>query len=359
MKILVNTPLISSPAGVSNHYLGLKPYFSRDVIYNQYFTINYIKRKIKFTSLSKPLRFLSLLYDYMKFIILIVYYRYPTILLNPSFKYSALTRDLYYLRIAKMFGCKVVVFIHGWDKNYLQTFFDNKNSFNSLWYKADAFFVLAKEFKDYLHKLKITAPIYITTTKVDDVWFESVPNNGGKTEKRNLLFLARIDMAKGIYTTIDTYALLQKKFLNLKLRIVGDGPILKDVKSYVEQKIITNVTFTGPLFGQNLINEFIKGDIYILPTLGEGMPTTVLEAMAFGLPVITRPVGGLIDFFENGKMGVMIESLDPEEYAKSIEELIIDSSKFAAISKYNKDYAKKNFMASKVANYLETTLRKI
>ncbi len=46
------------------------------------------------------------------------------------------------------------------------------------------------------------------------------------------------------------------------------------------------------------------------------------KAMAFGLPVITSPVGGLVDFFENGKMGYMIENLNPADYAEKIEFLI-------------------------------------
>lgn len=46
------------------------------------------------------------------------------------------------------------------------------------------------------------------------------------------------------------------------------------------------------------------------------MPTVVLEAMAFGLPVVTRAVGGLCDFFEDGKMGRITNSMNPMDYAK-------------------------------------------
>lgn len=65
-------------------------------------------------------------------------------------------------------GCKVAVFIHGWDKDYLQTVLNNKILFSQAWYKADAYFVLATEFKDYLLQLGIKAPIHLTSTKVND-----------------------------------------------------------------------------------------------------------------------------------------------------------------------------------------------
>jgi len=81
--------------------------------------------------------------------------------------------------------------------------------------------------------------------------------------------------------------------------------------------------------------------------------------MAFGLPVITRPVGGLKDFFENDKMGYMIENLDPKEYAAQIEQLIKDVYKANEISDYNKQYAKKHFMASKIAPLIERKLKEL
>jgi len=108
-----------------------------------------------------------------------------------------------------------------------------------------------------------------------------------------------------------------------------------------------------------LRNEFLGADLYILPTYHEGMPTTVLEAMAFGLPVITRPVGGLKDFFENNKMGFAIESFDPEDYVQHIEMLINDIGLAQRMSEYNKKYAKEHFLASRIAERLESVLRSI
>src|SRR5690554_8211066 len=79
------------------------------------------------------------------------------------------------------------------------------------------------------------------------------------------------------------------------------------------------------------------------------MPTSVLEAMAFGLPIISRPVGGLVDFFEEDKMGYLIESLDPKEYADKIVQLLENNQKMKEIGIYVHIYAKKHFMDSKVA----------
>jgi len=357
MRILINTPLITIPAGVSNHYLGLKPYFSTNVIYNQYLTNNYIK--LKFPRIYKPLRILTFIYDILKFIFLLILNGFPLVLLNPSFGYRALHRDEIFLKIAKFFGCKVVVFIHGWDKHYLEDVILNPRKFRSAWKNANAFFVLAKEFKEYLEQFGIKVPVYLTSTKVNDKLLTGVPEVKEFCKISNLLFLARIEKAKGIFTAIDTFALLREKFPDLKLRVVGSGVMLEAAKKYANENEIDNITFTGPLSGDELKREYINADIYILPSLSEGMPTTVLEAMAFGLPVITRPVGGLIDFFKNEKMGYMIESLEPDKYADKIEILIKNIKKTQEISSYNKAYAMKHFMASNVAKQLEGILKLI
>lgn len=89
------------------------------------------------------------------------------------------------------------------------------------------------------------------------------------------------------------------------------------------------------------------------------MPTSVLEAMAFGLPVVTRPVGGLVDFFEDGKMGYLVESLDATDFAEKVLDLIEGIDKARAMSVYNWGYARQHFLASKVAKELELRLRGI
>jgi len=354
MKIIINTPIINIPAGVANHYLGLKEFFSKKIIYNQYIPGASIKQKYGIIIYCCLIPILKVS-DTLKFIFLIIVNNKPIILLNPSFSKSALKRDAFFTQIAKFFGCKVAVFMHGWDKVYLKKVFEKEELLSNAWYKVDAFFVLASEFKDYLLLLNIQAPIHFTTTKVNDELIEGMPQKR-ITELNTILFLARIEKTKGIYTAIETFEILSKKYPDIQLRIVGRGSLLNEVIEYTKNKNIKNIIFRGPLAGNELKQEFIKADIYILPTHGEGMPTSVLEAMAFGLPIVTRPVGGLNDFFENDKMGYMIESLDPNDFAEKIELLMIDVNKADQISQYNAKYAKEHFMASKIAPVIETTL---
>ena len=130
---------------------------------------------------------------------------------------------------------------------------------------------------------------------------------------------------KGVYETIDTFRMLKQDFPHLKLTMVGGGPELVSLKEYAEKKQINDVVFTGPLSGEDRLKAYREANFFFFfSSYGEGMPTVVLEAMAFGLPVMTRKVGGLVDFFEDGKMGRITNSLSPKVFAEMMKPFIID-----------------------------------
>lgn len=138
--------------------------------------------------------------------------------------------------------------------------------------------------------------------------------------------------------------------------VVGSGKELRAVETLTRS--MNGIKLLGAKFGEELANCYKDSDIYLLPTHGEGMPTSVLEAMAFGLPVITRPVGGLKDFFEDGKMGYLIEDFDTNEYIEKIVQLMRNEKLYESISSYNYNYAQHRFLASKVARQLEMDFEK-
>jgi glycosyltransferase involved in cell wall biosynthesis len=135
-----------------------------------------------------------------------------------------------------------------------------------------------------------------------------------------ILFLARVEKAKGIYEAVDAFRIVQAKHSSVCLTIAGDGSELKSVKEYVRAQNIEGITFLGWVRGPSKLEAFAKADVYLFPTHhGEGMPNSVLEAMACGLPVVTRPVGGVRDFFENGRMGFLTEGKEPQVLASLLE----------------------------------------
>jgi glycosyltransferase involved in cell wall biosynthesis len=125
----------------------------------------------------------------------------------------------------------------------------------------------------------------------------------------------------------------------------------------VKEKNIPNVNFKGYLRGAQIQEVFRNATIYIFPTnYGEGMPTSVLEAMAFGLPVLTSPIGGINDFFQDGEMGFLINPTDINTYVEKIIWLLTEDKQMSQISVNNYEYAKEHFYASEVCKKLEIEL---
>lgn len=343
MKILINTPDLSCPGGVINHYNGLSKYWTKKVVYNEVG-----KRK----GIPAPM---VLIYDYIKFFFRCLFGNYDVVLLNPSLGKTAIKRDALFLKISMWFNIKTVVFFHGWSADVVTELNNDSLSFCKHFNGADKFIVLAESFKEDLLKWGITRPIYLSSTKVDDALLKgfSVKDKKGSFD---VLFLTRIETYKGIFTALEAFKIVELKFPSATLTIAGDGTKLEKAMKFVRENKLKNVQFLGNISGEILSQTFSNSGIYILPSHGEGMPTSVLEAMAFGLPIISRPVGGLVDFFEEEKMGYLIESLDPKDYAETIIQLLENPEKIKEIGKYNHEYAKRNFMASKVAQEIEKIL---
>ena len=346
MKILINTPHLNGRiAGVVNHYSGLRDYWNEDVLYNQIGKKN--------TTPGAGLYWIPL--DVMRFIYRIITFNPEIILLNPSLGKNAIARDFIYLRIAKFFGKKVAVFFHGFNTENANSI-NIKNMVKQL-NRCECLFVLSQKFADQLIEWGVDVPIHTTTTKVDDKLIENFDIEKKNYTSKNILYLARVSKEKVIFFTLDTFKILQEKHPELRFRVAGVGHDLDKAKEYAQKNNI-KAEFLGGLSGQALIDEFKNAYAYIFTSFHEGMPTSVLEAMAFGIPVITRPVGGLVDFFKNGEMGYMIDSFEAADFAVAIENLVNDKEKVKKMSVTNYKYALENFLASSVARKIEESLKK-
>ncbi len=277
--------------------------------------------------------------------------------LNPSLGSRALLRDGLLLLIAKALGRKVLIFNHGWNPGYEKVVRERYLwLFRKVFFRADAFIVLANAFRDRLTEMGYRGPIYVETTAVDDSFFlECRPSTGIRRRPGDpfrILFLTRIEKPKGVYEAIDAYRIVRTRHPRAVLTVAGDGSELDGCRTYIAAHQVPDVTFTGYLQGDAKRAAFESSDCYLFPSHTEGMPLTVLEAMAAGLPVVTTSVGAMSDFFEHGKMGYATDSPSPIVLAGFLERLLDDPGEAQAIGAYNREYARRRFLASSVADRL-------
>jgi glycosyltransferase involved in cell wall biosynthesis len=131
----------------------------------------------------------------------------------------------------------------------------------------------------------------------------------------------------------------------LYLLIVGEGKLMKNlVHQARELEIKQNLKFTGYQEDMRPIYELI--DIFVLPSLSEGMPNAVMEAMAWGKPIVASAVGGVLELIEHQVTGILIPPGDPEKLAEALTKIsrniewanqIGQNARLSVIKKYNLD----------------------
>lgn len=175
--------------------------------------------------------------------------------------------------------------------------------------------------------------------------------------KGNLLYVGFIRYSKGLETLIETVQLLKNNGLNVRLDIVGDGEFMDELKGMVKIKgLDTEVTMHGHIGNRNHLMEFYrKSDIFLFPSLSEGSPRVVLEAMANSLPVVSTPVGTLPYLFKDNKEIKFANFNDAKSFFDRIIEYITNREITQEIVNEAYQKVKKNYTMERFLNKLFET----
>lgn len=137
--------------------------------------------------------------------------------------------------------------------------------------------------------------------------------------------LARMAPQKGLEYFIKAIPLINLND-NIRYLIAGDGPLLPLLKKLAwELGLSEKLCFTG--YVKN-VPEFLSCvDIFVVPSIAEGLSITTIEAMTAGLPVVASRTGGLPELVKHGETGLLVQPRDPVELAKAVTELLTNRNK--------------------------------
>ena len=289
------------------------------------------------------------------------------VVFNSSLGTGGFFRDgLYFLLTPHQ--VRKVVFFHGWNPGFEKKI--DRSAGLKAWLKrtfftADHIIVLSSEFKEKLRQWGYTGPVSLGTTIVDEQLlegedFQSLSRARSENENPTILYLGNISRAKGVREVLQAYELVREQdgLKHLKCLMAGEGAMLDELKDHAVARNL-NIQFPGYVRGEQKTAAFKNAHIYVFPSAHEGMPTSVLEAMAFGLPVITTRVGGVPDFFEDGRMGFFLDNQKPEHIAEKIQYLLDRPELMHQMSEYNYHYAREHFYAGKVARWFQDVVSSV
>ena len=161
-------------------------------------------------------------------------------------------------------------------------------------------------------------------------------------DEKIIIFVGRLHPVKGIEYLIKALELIRQKNAKTKLIIVGDGEEMERLEKLVKELNLTNnVMFVGRISNEDIPKYMTLSDVLVLPSLKEGFPITLLEAMASGLPIIATNVGGVPEIIKNGENGFLVEPKNPEAIAEKVLLLFENNELYKQIVEKNKEDGKR------------------
>lgn len=146
----------------------------------------------------------------------------------------------------------------------------------------------------------------------------------------SITYIGYVRYAKGMHCLMDFCKQLNEEGVKYQFHLIGDGEMLEDVKTFLNREgLIDNVVLHGHIDNRAEMNSILRSsDIFFFPSLSEGSPRVVIEAMAQGVPVVSTPVGSLPGTFKDGETIRFFDFNDANAAVGIIKEFITDASPF-------------------------------
>jgi glycosyltransferase involved in cell wall biosynthesis len=173
-----------------------------------------------------------------------------------------------------------------------------------------------------------------------DVKHFAPPGQRPRGEKPIIFSVARLVEKKGFPYLVKACQLLVERGYDFQCVIAGGGPQEGLLRQMIEENNLSEyVKLVGVVFQEHLRDLFWKADIFVLPCViagdqdRDGIPNTLIEAMAMEIPTVSTTVSGIPELIEDGKTGLLAEPRDAESLARAIARLLDDPELRSTLAK--------------------------
>lgn len=172
-------------------------------------------------------------------------------------------------------------------------------------------------------------------------------------QTKSILYAGTVTERKGYGDLIKAFARIADRFPGWRLKIAGNGDIARGRELAKSLGVDTRVDFLGWVSGETKEKTFREAAIFCLPSYAEGFPMAVLDAWAYGLPVITTPVGGIPDVAKDGENMLLFAPGDIDALSYQLECLICDENLRNKISYASLSFSQNGFNHTTINQQLE------
>lgn len=163
---------------------------------------------------------------------------------------------------------------------------------------------------------------------------------GVERDPESIITVGRLSKRKGQDTILEAFREMHERNPDVELHVLGDGPARSELEEYAATLKITDaVTFHGYVESEDKIELMNRAGIFVFASRQEGFGLVLLEAMASGLPVIATKLPVYDDFFQQDTNGRLLETRDPELFAREVIELLNEPDRISNICTKNHERA--------------------
>ena len=142
----------------------------------------------------------------------------------------------------------------------------------------------------------------------------------------NVTTIARLSVHKGLHHLLEAIVQVRKQYPETVFKVYGDGVLRQDLLEYSQRLGLDGEEiFVGSFAGREQLSEIMAStDIFVMSSISEGQPMVIVEAMAYGCPIVSTHVGGIPEMIKDRVNGLLCRPADPDALAENICHLIED-----------------------------------
>ncbi len=231
-------------------------------------------------------------------------------------------RKSVFLMLGSLFGKRTILHLHD---GKFPRFFDERcgpvtrTLVRAVFARVDRVIALTPSWAAQIARIQPAARITVIPNGV------SLPEAVADLHSQQVLFLGRLWQEKGILDLIDAAAIVVRRVSEVSFVCGGDGDVDSLLPRLSQLGIEDRFRFVGWVEGQAKVDLLASSSVFVLPSYFEGLPIGVLEAMAWGIPVVATRVGGIPEAVGDAA-GMLVESGDVEGLANALVSLLSDSA---------------------------------
>jgi glycosyltransferase involved in cell wall biosynthesis len=264
-------------------------------------------------------------------------------------------RKAVFIFLSRVWKIKQINHIHGadFDSFYASSGTLKKSIVKWVYRKPEGTIVLSKDWEDKIAAIATPSKVFCLNNfaVLPDIQSNSLIDR--YVERDNVvLFLGEVGKRKGAYDIPDIVERVAKRIPDVKFIIAGNGDV--DAVSQIVSKkgLDKNVSFKGWIGSDQKKSYLLDARVYLLPSYNEGLPMSILEAMGYGLPIISTFVGGIPELVVPGENGFLYQPGDTAGMADGIIELL-NGQQSLALSDNNRRKIERDYSLEVYARKLD------